>query len=416
MQEYRDFMTALNNKQNKAEVGGFLGIINISKTRQNYKEVLDGYNALANKIEAKRDKLNEDFKNGLIDSDTFDSTARELDRTSANIGESIEEIKEKMNLGNQIGKLISGINQYFQAVGQGLQQVLSQVWENQDAAFDKAMETLEKQIDEYDELLDKQREITEKHKDEVTSVEDELSTARGDRRQQLIDQLNAEMAAQRASLAQEKKIAKEKEKLEAKKEREEEKQRKREHKRAVTQAIISAALATANGYATAPFIPTGLAMGTLAAALGAIQVALIRSQKFADGGIIQGKSHSQGGVKILGGRAEVEGGEFITNKVTTSKNVELLEYINGKKKRINLDDLVEFYGGNSKVRKNIANVKTKFAQGGQVPTLRSDIGMNDNLTAAFQDYANRPTVVQVVDIVNKTDRLNRVKVMSGLAE
>ena len=54
-------------------------------------------------------------------------------------------------------------------------------------------------------------------------------------------------------------------------------------------------------------------------ALGAIQVATVAAQKFQDGGLIQGASHSKGGVPFtVAGRGgfEAEGGEYIVKKST----------------------------------------------------------------------------------------------------
>ena len=275
------------------------------------------------------------------------------------------------------------------------------------------MDVLDKQIDKYEELLQKQEEITEQHKDAIDDIEDELATSRGDRRQHLIDQLNEEIAAQRRSMIEQKRIEREEEKLKKKKEREEEAQRKREHQRQVQQAFISWHLSIANGLATQPFMPVGLAMGALATALGAVQYALVKSQKYADGGVIQGKSHAQGGVKVLGGRAEVEGGEFITNKRTTAQNLDLLEYINSKRKKVDINDLIEFYNG-GKIRKNISNVRTKFASGGVVPSLRTDIDINDRLLTAIESYAERDVVVSVVDINKRQQAVKNVQVLAGL--
>ena len=164
-----------------------------------------------------------------------------------------------------------------------------------------------------------------------------------------------------------------------------------------------------------PAIP----MMALAAATGAAQYAAVKSQyipkpSYGDGGVIIGKSHKDGGVPVLGGRAEVEGGEFITNKVTTSKNVDLLEYINTKRKKISLEDLIDFYGGNSQVKKSITTVRTKFADGGVIPTLRNDINLSDRMLTAFEDYSNRPVQVAVVDIIDRTQAVNDVRVMAGL--
>ena len=53
----------------------------------------------------------------------------------------------------------------------------------------------------------------------------------------------------------------------------------------------------------------------------------VRAQ-FAGGGILTGKSHSQGGMPILGSNMEVEGGEYVINKKATRENLPLLEKIN----------------------------------------------------------------------------------------
>jgi hypothetical protein len=175
---------------------------------------------------------------------------------------------------------------------------------------------------------------------------------------------------------------------------------------------MSISMAAVNSWPV-PAIP----MMALAAAAGAAQIAAIQSQNipsYGSGGVIQGKSHREGGVKVLGGQAEVEGGEFITNKVTTSKNVDLLEYINTKRRKIKLEDLIDFYGGNSQVKKSITTVRTKFADGGMIPTLRNDINLSDRMLTAFEDYSNRPVQVAVVDIIDRTQAVNDVRVMAGL--
>ena len=95
----------------------------------------------------------------------------------------------------------------------------------------------------------------------------------------------------------------------------------------IAQAIINGALAMTTvagqtgvlAFAFSPFI----------AAMVAAQIAIISSQKFANGGMIeefanggmvQGKSHAQGGEKFaVGGRVvELEGGEAVINKRSTS--------------------------------------------------------------------------------------------------
>ena len=279
-------------------------------------------------------------------------------------------------------KFMQSIMQYIQGAADMIQSVFELAWASQDAAFDKEQEQLEKQNEAIEKALDKQQDIVEQHKNAIDEIEDELASARGARRQHLIDQINAEIAAQRAAKKEEENLQKKKEANEKKQEELDKKRRKEQQNRDVISAIISTALATANALATQPFIPTGLAMGSLAAALGAVQIAIIKSQKYKEGGIIDGKSHAQGGVKVFGGRAELEGGEMIVNKTTTMQNVEVLEYINSKKKRMSLDDFIEFYTS-GKLKSNIKSISpsSKYAEGGQLTLDTSNVNIKDRLLA-----------------------------------
>ena len=50
--------------------------------------------------------------------------------------------------------------------------------------------------------------------------------------------------------------------------------------------------------------------------------------KMAEGGLLKGNSHSEGGMPILGSNVTVEGGEFVVNKDATKNNLPLLNKIN----------------------------------------------------------------------------------------
>ena len=390
------------------------GIINLKESLNNFKIARKGYEDLAKEITEEKNNLKADLDANNISYEDFLMRDEELDNALNQANEGLQGLKKKQ--GEFFGEWWAGINQWVQAVGQTVNQVLNSLSEISDNHYEAEIEKQEKYIEEYEKLLDKQKDITEQHASAIESIEDELSTARGDRRQQLIDQLNAEMAAQRASLAQEKKIEREKEKAEQKKKKLEHDQAVAKKKMQLAQAAINMAMAISMAAVNSWPVPA-IPMMALAAAAGAAQIAAIQSQNipsYGSGGVIEGKSHAQGGVKVLGGRAEVEGGEFITNKVTTSKNVDLLEFINGKRKKINLEDLIDFYGGSSSVKKNIQTVRTKFADGGVVPQLRTDINLSDRMLTAFEDYSNRPVQVAVVDIIDRTQQVNDVKVMAGL--
>lgn len=411
IQEIKTMVTAADEVvNNHGEVRNSWGIIDLGKTSNNLKYAKEMYTKAFDEIRDEQKKLIEDLEDNYISFGDFTNANNELNEEAKYVKGKLKEIEADSK--DSIGKFIDSINTYIQAIGQGIQDVLSQVWENQDASYDKEIENLDKWIEIYEDKLQYQKDITQEYANNIDSIEDELATARGDRREKLIDDLNAQMSAQRASLAQQKMIENEENKLKDKKEKLELQQKKKERDRAVISAIISTALATANGLATQPFVPVGIAMGALAGTLGAVQIALIKSQKYANGGVIQGKSHSQGGVKVLGGRAEVEGGEFITNKQSTSANLDILEFINSKKRRVDLNDLVTFYSSKKALPKPMA--KTKFANGGEIPSLRTDLDINDKLITMFEEFGRRPSVVSVVDIIKAQDKVNKVRTLAGV--
>ena len=86
----------------------------------------------------------------------------------------------------------------------------------------------------------------------------------------------------------------------------------------VTQAVINTAKAVTSALNTQPFLPAGLIMAGIATAQGAAQIKMIRAQKFAKGGILNGPSHAQGGIPMFskGGAfyGEAEGGEAVLTK------------------------------------------------------------------------------------------------------
>lgn len=314
-------------------------------------------------------------------------------------------------------KFFQKVNEYLMPFGNALQSYLSSFYQYENSLYQAMIESIDKDIDKARDKYQQLTEIAKEHADNVNSIESELANARGDRREALIDQLNAEMAAQRAKLEEERAAENEMKKLEAKKQQEELKQRKREQKQAETQAVISGALSIANGFATYPFLPKGLAMGALAAVLTGAQIALIRKQKFADGGLLEGNSHANGGIPVGNTGIEVEGNEFVTNKKTSMENLQLMEFVNSKRRKLDIGDFIEFYSS-GKAGRNITKASRglKFADGGSIPTLRTDIELSSRLADSLDNYANRPVYVSVVDINKKQRDVQNVQVLAGITE
>ena len=409
-------MQAINNKvANATVVDKNWGIINISATKKNLKEADDAIKQEMDRIAQYRTYLINAFNSGDISFEDFNNLVGILDTTAAQLKDKGAEVKKSQS--EMLADWINSAKKYIDAASQAFASIMEAVWSAQDAQFDKEQEALDKWNEELEKKLDEQQEIVEQHKDNINSIEDELSTARGDRRQRLIDMLNAEIAAQRAAQAQQEVIEKQKETAERKQDELDKKRKKAEYERNIIQAIVNGALGIT--YALANPFPANLIFAAIVGAQTAAQLAIMMANKpyekggQLDGGVAQGKRHRDGGIPVLGGRASIEGGEFITNRRTTADNVDLLDYINSKHRKLTLDDFVNFYG-DSKVRKAITSSTTKFADGGQVPTLSNDINVDDKLTAAFEEYANRPIYVAVTEIEKKQASLNRVRALAGV--
>lgn len=115
----------------------------------------------------------------------------------------------------------------------------------------------------------------------------------------------------------------------------------------------------------------------------------------------------------MGGQAEVEGGEFITNRKSTAANLPLLTYINDTKRTVTAEDLVSFFNNGTPTVKS--KLTRKFASGGQLPTTDGS-EVNKVMAVSDANEGNKMYVVSVVDIVSKQKELNRVQVLSGLPE
>lgn len=402
------FVQKANNLQEKSK--NAWGILDLSKYSKGINDLKATFKNLLKSIDDEQNELIRKLGANEISLGDFNSAYNELEDLKEETNETIETLT-KMGK-NKIGEFIDSINQYIQAVGQGAQELLSTVWDAQSAALDAQQEALQKANDELEKQLTKQEDITRKHADKINAIEDELSTARGDRRQHLIDALSAQISAQRASLAAEQRIQKQKEANEKKMEVLEKKRKEAQRKQDIISATISAALATVNGLATQPFVPTGIAMGSLAAALGAAQVAIIASKHYANGGLLEGPSHAHGGIPVGNTGIEVEGKEYIINKRTTQQNLDVLEFINSKKRRLNLADFIELY--TSTGRRSVASVRSRFANGGQIPELNTNTDWGGLINSVIVERDDRPIWVSVREIDNAQESVRRVQAMAGV--
>lgn len=421
--EYDRAISAIRDKIDSAESSNAWGIINYGKTRSNLIDLRESVYQTMDSILRKKEEITRQFNDEEITFADFDAEMDNLNVLEKQARDTSQQIQRDLK---ELGtNFLGSINQWIQAAGQAMVSIMSSLSEIQQNNYQRQIDQLKAHIDEYEECLQRQTEITREHADEVNSIEDELRTARGDRRDALIDKLNAEMAAQRESLKQEKKI-------EAQKKKEEEKQKKLEveaarkkKKMQEAQAYINMAMAISMAAVNSWPIPA-LPMIALATATGAAQIAAIKSQNIPsygdggvlvgrkDGGVVQGARHSQGGVKVLGGKAEIEGGEMIVNRRTTSDNIDLLYYINSKKHRLSLDEMIDFYSSNKSIRKNVMKPTMKFAEGGVLPQVNNEYNVSNQLVEAMIALSERPIVASIVEIENKMDNLRSIRTLAGI--
>jgi hypothetical protein len=146
---------------------------------------------------------------------------------------------------------------------------------------------------------------------------------------------------------------------------------KKEKAMALGKAVIMGALAIMNAMNTQPFLPLGPIMAGVASAMASIQVSIIAATKFAEGGEVGGKLHSQGGTLI-----EAEKDEFIVKRKSASKYKGLL-------KAINDDDPM-------RIAEELRNNKFHTVWGGVQQTL-SNVSKQDPYTRLmYEELRNKP--------------------------
>jgi len=162
--------------------------------------------------------------------------------------------------------------------------------------------------------------------------------------------------------------------------------------------LIDTARAVAQyGFVTPQAIIAGIA--------GGVQASIVQSQRFEpikyeDGGIVQGPSHSAGGVPFsvrgIGGY-EMEGGEYIVNKSATAKYLPMLEQINS-------------YG-----KLNTSMFK-HFANGGMVGTEGASMGDIMRVNEMLLDRLSKPITAFVSEreLVSKSNERINQKMKSRL--
>lgn len=424
IQEMYDEIGYISEQEQKKNVNRTTGLFNMKKEKQRLQEVLKAYEDTLSELDTQYEELKRQLNDGEIDFDQFREGKKQIDNLKKQAKQSAEETQNSLKdlfqtWAGSINDFAQKIASEFQNLYGTFNEIMNLKYDMEEEALDREQEQLDKEAEMVEKAYDKQAEIVQRYKDAINETEDELKTARGERRLALIDGL----AQQREAYLQEtealkkqqiekEKIQKKEEALKKKQDALEKKRKQNQKQQSLVNAIINTALGVTQALASFP-PPASYALAAAVGALGAVQIATISSQKYANGGVIEGKSHKDGGVKVLGGRAEVEGGEMIVNKKTTTMNTDMLYFINGIKRKITEEDMKKFFDGKGKVSIP-ASHSMRFAQGGTMPEL-TDFNLKNQIQPQ-QEEPEKTYVVQVIDIKNSLDNYENVRTLAGLAD
>lgn len=426
IQEMYNEIGEISDREQRKNTNKTTGLFNLGKERQRLQQVKRYYEDAINEIDQMYEELKKQYENGEISFEMFEEGKKQLNGLKKEAIQAAEDTQAALgNLSQTWGQALAD---WTQKIGSQIQSLYSQFndimnlkYDMEEEELNREQEQLDKESEMIEKAYDKQAEIVQKYKDKINDTEDELKTARGERRLALIDGLAkqregylAETAALARQQEEKEKIAKKEEALKKKQDALEKKRKQQQKQASLVNSIINTALGVTQALGAFP-PPASWILAAAVGAMGAAQTAMIASQKYAKGGIIDGPSHSQGGIKIptKKGISEVEGNEFITNKKTTSHNTEMLYYINSIKRKITREDMERFFDGNGKVRIP-ASHSMKYAQGGTIPEL-TDWNIKNQIQPLQQQPEIR-VVAEVVDIANALDNYTKIQTLAGLAK
>ena len=425
IQEMYDEIGYISEQEQKKNVNRTTGLFNIQSEKKRLQDVLKAYEDTLSELDKQYEELKRQLNDGEIDFDQFTEGKKQIDNLKKQAKQSAEDTQDSLKdlfqtWAGSINDFAQKIASEFQNLYGTFNEIMSLKYDMEEEALDREQEQLDKETDMIDRAYEKQSEIVQRYKDAINETEDELKTARGERRLALIDGL----AQQREAYLQEtdalkkqqlekEKIQKKEDALKKKQDALEKKRKQQQKQQSIINAIVNTALGVTQALSAYP-PPTSWILASAVSALGAVQIATISSQKYANGGIIDGPSHAQGGIKVptKRGMSEVEGNEFITNKKTTMHNTEMLYYINSIKRKITPEDMQKFFDGKGKVSISPRH-SMRFAQGGELPEL-TDFNLKNQIQPQ-QEEPERTYVVQVVDIQNSLDNYEKVRTLAGLA-
>lgn len=352
----------------------------VSKFLTNYaEEAGKGLGKIVKTNKDAQEQIAEDTKEGL------DQQKEHLEGFAGTMQEYVDKVKESV-------EVLTG--------------VLTEIFTQQKEESEKRLEEI---TQKYDEVVQKREESSAR----LTELEEQEKDARGGRALVFQEQINAEMQKNMELAQQEKELKKQKEKEEKEKEKKEKQLKKVELSQQLIMAVANTALGVTKALASS-IPPLNFILAALVGAQGAIQIATISKQmsKLEEGGLLEGKLHRDGGMRIEGSNIEVEGGEYVINRRSTAKNLGLLRYINNSDKQITSEDMAAFFGRPASARE--VPFRRVMEQGGQIPSVNTSVEVdNTALIEAIRSIHIEPKVA-VTDIIRAQDQMTAVDNWTGM--
>ena len=341
--------------------------------------------------------------------------------------QSIQDIDKKTDsivsdYAESLGKRIEGI---YKAFSENMFEPLA---EGFTALLDYQIEEAEKRLEDIEELLDKAVELRENSEERIEEINDKLKDSDVANKEALKQKLADEQVLLVQRQQTERDLNKQKEREEALIKKKEKQQRKIELGQKLIEGIVNTALGITSALKYGPIL--GPIFAAIIGAMGALQTGIIIKQisKLEKGGLLKGKSHKQGGMRVEGTNIEVEGGEFVVNKKSTTKYINLIEAINEDNPlkvrrlsnsfanggRLGGTTINNYYNTSSHLVSNSIN---KYANGGKLDYGGSVAAIEQNTGASRITQAignmNFEPVVAVRDIVRKTNDVAKVVDLAG---
>lgn len=392
-------------------------IIDRGATKKRYEELLKAAEDYYNTVKSgskERTALENEWQNKLnVTKMFYGEESKEYqkalaDREKAFSTYAANEIAAEEQLQKAKQKVRDADNEYYDDLSKRMKKVFDIFSKNVLAPISETFSALfTMELDEMNEFLEK----LEKALEDATSLREEsanrieeINSQLRDSDAQNLDALRQRLADEEVLLterqAMERRLQLEKEDQERRIEQKEKQQKKADMLQSMFESIANTAVGVTAALKYGPIL--GPIFAAIVGAMGAAQSAIIAAQinKLKDGGLLEGPSHSQGGMRVQGTNIEVEGGEYVINKRSTRKYLPLLEQINAE-------------GRSGSTFKPIS----KFAQGGRLNIERAsrvaEFGLSERVFGRALKNINMRPQVSVVDINRVNQELTNVEVLAG---